>query len=228
MFKQYITLGLCILFSVHSFSQNKSFEFKDRIICNLFHANLMQSGNDLKLKWYSRGIGAHYYYSLPVYKQKVQFAVGVGVSNYNFYSNSYVQNIQHPDSSIFPEEEYTQFKSYSSDTKPKRNKLTLTYAELPFELRFNGKPNEKGHQFKFAVGGRLGYMLDIHTKTILSAGKYKNYIFPNVEKINYGVHIRFGYYRTHFFAQYYLNPVFKKNLGDEITPFSVGFSYTLY
>lgn len=215
---------LTLSYSTHA--QNK-YEYKDRLMLDLFHCNWLNHNDLLKTKWYSRGIGASYNFPFPVWKDQVVFSLGAGVTNYNFYTNSYFVNSTHPDTTLAGQT-YTESFVYAESQKPKSNKLTATYLDVPVEIHLLSKKDKKGQQFKFILGGQIGYKFDLHSRMKNSAGKYKDFVFPNAEKWRYGLHFRVGYGRTQLYGFYSLNTVFQENRGEYLRPVALGFSYTLY
>jgi hypothetical protein len=208
------------------FSQNK-FEFKDRLVLDLFHSNWLNHNENLKTKWYSRGIGLSYNVPFTIVKDRIILSAGGGFNNYNLYTNSYFSNSVHPDTTL-TDQTYTKSTVYADNAKPSANKLTLTYLDIPVELHFLGKKDKRGQQWKLTLGGQAGYKVDIHARMKNSTGKYKDFIFPNAEKWRYGLHFRVGYGRTQLYGFYSLNTVFRENYGEYLRPVALGFSYTLY
>lgn len=222
-----LVLMFCFFTVWCSYQAQSKFEYKDRVIVDLFHCNWLHHDDSLKTKWYSRGLSASYNVLFPVWKDAVVFSVGLGISNYNFYTNSYFVNSPQLTSTVAGQT-YTEPFTYADNKKPKANKLAVTYLDLPFELRFLGKKDKMGQQIKFSVGGQFGYKYDLHTRMKNSVGKYKDFIFPNAEKWRYGVHVRIGYGRNQFYGFYSLNTVFQENKGIYLRPIAFGYSYTLY
>lgn len=221
------SLFLLFFTSLLTSQAQKKFVFKDRVLVDVYHNNWLHHNPSLKTKWYSRGIAISYNHSFSIVKDKFAFSMGAGVSNHNFYTNSYFSNVVHPDTNI-TNRSYTKTTAYDESAKPKSNKLAVTYLDIPVELRFFGKKNEKGHQFKFFVGARAGYKYDIHSRMKNSTGKYKDFIYPNAEKWRYGMHFKVGYGRVFMYGFYSLNTVFQENYGESLRPVSLGLSYTFY
>ena len=116
----------------------------------------------------------------------------------------------------------------------KRNKLSTAYIDVPLELRYRTKPNDKGNSFKVALGVKGGFLLSNYTKFIgqgnnfgvsSTSTKYKKYDIPNIAKFRYGATVRIGYGPFNINAFYSLSPLFDKNAGPQITPISVGISF---
>ncbi len=199
---------------------------RDMVLVDMYHNNWFHNNKTLNTKWYSRGIGINYLYEFPIVKKRVTFAVGVGLNNYNFYHRSNLTEIANPDTAIGGT--YSQFTSLNADSLGvKTNKLTLTYGDFPLEFRYKGLPNKKGKSFKFTLGVRAGYRLDIHSKRKDNTGKYKEYNYNNAERWRFGAHMRVGYNRIAFMSYYNFNSVFKSGFGESLTPFAIGITYTL-
>jgi hypothetical protein len=104
----------------------------------------------------------------------------------------------------------------------KRNKLTITYADIPFEIRYRSNPDKHGYSWKFAVGAKVGYHLQTKSKIIENSKKVKTYDFPNYEKWRLGLNMRVAYGRVGVNAFYSASSIFDDGKGEAINPFSVG------
>lgn len=222
------TFVCCLfLFLGVSAQSQKQFSFKDRVMTDIYFTNWLNHQTTLKTKWYSRGVSVAYQQPFSVVKDRITFALGVGISNHNFYTNSVISTGPHPDTTL-SSQTYVQTLAYDDKTKPKSNKLAASYIDFPVEFRLYSKTDKKDRSFKLFLGARAGYKMDVHTKMKNSTGKYKDFIFPDAEKWRYGLHFKMGYDRIFLYGFYSLNTVFKENNGVPLRPVSIGISYTLY
>ncbi|MBL4624578.1 MAG: outer membrane beta-barrel protein [Flavobacteriales bacterium] len=104
----------------------------------------------------------------------------------------------------------------------KRNKLTITYADIPFEIRYRSVPDKHGYSWKIAAGFKVGYHIQAKSKMIEDAKKTKTYDFQNYEKWRYGLNLRVAYGRVGINAFYSATSIFEDGKGETVNPISVG------
>jgi hypothetical protein len=201
----------------------------DRVVVN-FHTDLWQTDDSsMTISGYSPGFDIYGMYNIPLGKSKFGLALGFGVGTHNIRSNA-MPVADSTEKTIFIE--IPEYK-FNKEVKYDINKLTVAYFDIPLELRFRTE-NKKGKAIKFSVGGKLGYLINSHTKykgTDLGDGdgdvKYKSFKIPNLEPLRYGATLRFGYSFFNVYGYYSLSKLFKADKGPEMYPISVGIAFTI-
>lgn len=97
---------------------------------------------------------------------------------------------------------------------------------LPIELRF--RQNKWSH-VKFHIGGSIGYRFSTYQKFTDgqgSAQKWKN--LPDVNRLVYGAHLRFGLRSIALFADYTISPNFKHKESAKIQGLTFGLSISVF
>ncbi len=196
---------------------------QDQIILD-FNANLLLNSPQAP-RWFSRGFNIYLMNDFPIGKSNFSFALGPGLSteNYYFTNNATIGTDLNG---------ITEFNTVVEGFDYNNYKLGITSVEFPIEFRFRAQPSKR-KTFKFAVGGRIGYVIqnkikESGTRTIgdvVSDFKTKNFIVDNINPLRYGVHARVGYSRFALTAYYGLNTVFEKDRGPEMTQLNVGFTF---
>jgi len=179
---------------------------------------LLNMPNGVQQKWYGRGVGVNLMYDYPFTKNgNVSGAIGLGFQSHNYYLNAVVNRFDSAGVN------YSQF-NVVGDTILDRGKISVNYVDLPIELRFRTNPNEKGYQWKFAVGGKVGYLIQAHEKLINAQGiKIKTYDYPHISQWRYGVSARVGYGSLMLSAFYSLTPFFEStNSNSQQNALTVG------
>jgi hypothetical protein len=111
---------------------------------------------------------------------------------------------------------------------------TNVWAEIPVELRYVMHPLTPGKSFKFAIGGKVGTMVDAHTKGkhLLDASgntvagqdktidKVSNKKFFNSTRL--AGTVRIGYGILSLYGAYQINSMVKDGLGPQLHPYSIG------
>jgi len=217
--------------TIHAQDQDKTKSIKmgksDRIVINLYTDIWKCADSGMTVSPYSPGFDIYGMYDTPLGKSKFSFALGLGFGTENLRSDAMPKS----------DTSKTFFEKIPSSVNGNKisydiNKITLTYIDIPLELRFR-KENKKGKAFKFSIGGKLGYLVNNHTKykgTDLTDGdgnvKYKIYNIPNIESLRYGATVRFGYSFFNIYGYYSFTKIFKENKGPQMYPISVGISIT--
>jgi hypothetical protein len=193
---------------------------RDRIVVELTFDNWIHNEKNLKVKWHSRGFNAYFMYDIQLGKKKL-FAVapGLGIGTSSIFTNSALVEVADSlgGGSLMVE----RTDSY------KKNKLGLTYLDIPVELRFRSKPNAKNKSFKVAAGFKAGFLIDGKTKVKQEDADgnmkvYKEKRYDDLNRFRYGATFRVGYGPFSIIGYYSLAKIFEKGKGPEITPFSVG------
>lgn len=124
-----------------------------------------------------------------------------------------------------------QFRNQADTNHFKKNRLTTTYLEAPVEFRYTAKPYDSDRSFKFALGVRVGMLIDAHTR-------YKEYRDKNGNTINdYKMkeadkkffnttrlvgQARVGWGHFSLFGSYQITTLFKEGVAAEIRPYTIG------
>ena len=197
-------------------------EREDQIIFDINHDRLLNMGDDVEQKIWSRGINIYLMYDIPIANENFSFGIGAGFSSSNYFTNAGVQTSV-IDSTT--NQTFSSFVPFDDDLDYKRNKLSVNYLDIPVEFRVRTNENAKGNRFKLALGAKLGRTVNVHDKFIADNGdKFKTYIFPNVRDWRYGVTGRIGYGKVTLSGFYSLVSLFDTNAGEDVTPISVGIS----
>ncbi len=219
---------------------------KDAIVMNFYTDIWQKNDSSMSIRNYSPGFDIYLMKDITFGKSKFSFGYGLGISVHNMHSDAVPKNEMKWDSAtsqnVFTGKTiFSRIPDYvnNNEIKYDNNKLTLTYIEIPLELRYK-KENKRGKMFKFSVGGKAGYLLSSYTKykgtkyegsssdpdVGVAKIKIKNYNISNLQSLSYGVTMRVGYGLCNIFGYYSLSKIFKKDKGPEMYPISVGISIT--
>lgn len=220
---------LILLFAEILNAQNKKNEdvkyfARDQVIFDLNYNYWIDDDNITQQKLNSYGCSFYTMYNLLGRYSNVCFAAGFGLSmeNINLETQPY-------DSAGF-----THFVKIPSNIEYQKNKIALTYLDVPVEIRIRTNPNEKRKSFKIFLGGKFGYLINNHLKYIgedLVTGKwvkYKKYYLPNISTFRYGLSCRIGFGKFNVTGFYALSSLFEENKSPEIYPVNIGLSMILY
>ncbi len=176
---------------------------------------------------FSRHFNFYFMYDLP-FKTSPHFSLGIGGglgSSNIFFKDTYVDLIDQTST--------LQFINDSLENHFKKYKLTTVYIEAPVEFRYSANPVNPESGFKFAIGAKLGYLLNAHTKgkdletstgTTIYGPAYIEKI-SDVRFINntrFAVTARIGYGNFSIDGSYQLTSFVKSGAGPTINPYSIG------
>ena len=167
--------------------------------------NLDQKG------WPSKSI-ALYYIKRKELSPKLSFYYGAGLGMEKFSLGN--QN------TLFSTADSAYVDAFPGAASLDKNRLAVTYLDVPFELRFHPKGTQDGEGFFVGVGGIAGIRMNAHTKWKYEAngetvkqkltGKY------DLNSFRYGTQVRLGFRGVHIFYKQYFSKVFNDdvNIGD--------------
>jgi hypothetical protein len=109
----------------------------------------------------------------------------------------------------------------------------MSYLEVPVELRFSSNPGKSSKGLKFAIGGKVGTLINLHTKGKDLQDKNNKIINSYIAKDNNKKYFngtrlmgtaRIGYGIFSLFGAYQLNSVLKEGAGPDMKLYQVGIS----
>jgi hypothetical protein len=167
----------------------------------------------------TNSINLYYQYPIRFGKSKFSFNPGVGISFERFKFTNGVM--------ISPTPNGTRYELVSASTRftngtIQKTILSARYIDIPLEFRFDTKPEDVAHSFNFALGGRIGYLVDsmMKVKYETASEKITNKDKQNLglTKFRYGVYTRLGIGPVNLFLIYNITPMFQAGIGPERTP----------
>lgn len=125
---------------------------------------------------------------------------------------------------------------YGSDVSINTNTFALNYIDIPLEFRYHVNKTNYDKGFRFAIGGKVGFLYNAHTKVEVTESnglirKIKTRQDYGLSPIRYGVYARAGLPGFNLWAYYGLNKLFKVGqgpFGTEATQFNFGLSVALF
>lgn len=194
---------------------------RDFLMLQLMYTGWLNGPDSIKTKGLSRAVNAYICYDFPIKNSNFSFAAGVGIGVDNIYLND-MEVIQTDNDTNAQARFVAESKNY------KRYKVTTTYLEAPFEMRFFGNKENRNSGFKAAIGLRVGTLMGAHTKGKEDGTKivYKVGSKNFLETWRFAGTVRVGYGNFTLMGTYNLNNLYKENQGPPVTPFSLGICIT--
>lgn len=182
---------------------------------------------DLNLGWWkSRSLDVYYIADMPLGTSGFTFnpGIGVGIDRFGFSRDITLKRTTEG-TAISP----------IADVEVKKSLLSTTFFDIPLELKYNFNKTDPNRGFNIAVGGKVGYLINAHTKvnseeegTLI---KLKTKEHFNINKLRYGITGRIGIGRFNLFYYQSLVPFFESNKGPmdtEAVHYKVGFSFAAF
>lgn len=107
-----------------------------------------------------------------------------------------------------------------------KTKLAVSYLNVPLLLEFQIPVNQHEGRLFLNAGIVGGVKIGSHTKVKYGNNKEKDRSGFNINSFNYAATARVGYKDVSLFAKYSLTPLFASGKGPELTPFTIGISFT--
>lgn len=184
-----------------------------------------QVPDSINLKGFGRHLNIYLMMDFP-FKVDPRFSVGIGVgigSSNIFFDKQSVE--------IAGNTQTLQFRNLADTNHFKKYKLVNVWAEVPVELRFAANPENTNKSWKFALGAKVGTMVNAHTKGKNFQTKSGSSINNYTEKINsrryfnslrLAATARISYGPFGIFGAYQINSLIKDNQGPPVHPMSIG------
>jgi hypothetical protein len=192
--------------------------------------------SNIKARDINQGFNFNLMKNYPIGTSNFSLAVGLGISSHNFYSDGVPVLGRDSLNKYNGTTTFTTLGSYyQKKVEYVKNKLNITYFEIPIELKFKTR-DAHNRQLKFSFGFKVGYEIANHTKYVGNdvlentddQVTIKKYNIQNINKWSYGVTARVGRGMFNLFGYYSLSKVFEKDKGPQMYPISVGVSFTPY
>ncbi|HVS95760.1 MAG TPA: outer membrane beta-barrel protein [Puia sp.] len=205
---------------------NLSKRAADHFMLELGYDNWINTPDSVNIRGFNHSVNFYFLYDFP-FKSDARFSVGAGLGIGS--------------SNIYFDQTYPQVAAYQNQTLAftpagggdhfKRFKLTTVYLEVPVELRFALDPEHMDKSWKFAVGTKIGLMVNAYTKGVTavnSVGQTLGNItikqygkqFFNTPKLAATARISKGVVGV--FGQLQINSLVKATAGTPVFPFSFG------
>lgn len=159
-------------------------------------------------------------YDVPIIKEKFGIGTGLGFE-FNDYRFNNRSPIKKANNEII---EDTSYNNYNAE----KAKLTTSYITVPILFEYQTQADDD-NKFFITAGIIGGIKIGSHTKIVYyneEGDRNKEKVRGNfyLSPLRYGYSLKMGYGFLKLFANYYETPLFQKDKGAQLHPFTVGFS----
>lgn len=204
---------------------NLSGRANDHFLIQLGYTGWAGKPDTIKTGGLSKSFNVYFMFDFPIKTSpKLSMAFGLGISSDHIQFKKTYVGIKETTATL-------PFRDQADTNHFKRTKLATSYLEAPVEFRYTANPMNNGKSFKFAIGVKVGAMINAHTrnKTLQnSAGNTVNdYLlkegskkFFNKTRLVGTARIGFGHFSL--YGSYQITTLFKEGVAADIKPFSIG------
>lgn len=151
------------------------------------------------------------------------FGVGTGMGvEFNDYRFDNQLPIKKADNQVVVDSTYA-----NAGYNLEKAKLNTIYLTVPLIFEYQNRVGDSNNKLFFSFGMIGGMKLGSHTKVVYKddgdKNKDKNRSDFYLSPFRYGYTLRAGYGFLKIFANYYDIPLFEKNRGPQLHPFTIGF-----
>jgi len=204
---------------------NLSGRANDHFLIQLGYAGWAGKPDSINSSGFSKSFNVYFMFDFPFKTNpKLSMAFGPGISSDHIqFKKTYV--------GIKDITEKLQFTDQSDTNHFKKTKLNTTYLEAPIEFRYTANPLNSDKSFKFAIGGKVGTMINAHTRNKDFENKGGNSInaytmketskrFFNTTRLVGTARVGMGHFTL--YGSYQVTTLFKEGVAAEIRPYSIG------
>jgi hypothetical protein len=174
---------------------------------------------------FSKSFNVYFMFDFPFKTNpKLSMAFGPGISSDHILFDKTYVGIKDPTQTL-------RFTDQSDTNHFKKTKLNTTYLEAPIEFRYTANPLNSDKSFKFAIGVKVGTMINAHTRNKDLENKSGNTLnsytlketskkFFNTTRLVGTARVGLGHFSL--YGSYQVTTLFKEGVAADIRPFSVG------
>lgn len=197
----------------------------DHFMLQLGYTGWAGKPDSINTKGWSKSFNVYFMFDFPFKTNpKLSMAFGPGISSDHIkFSKTYV-GIKETTPTL-------QFRNLADTNHFKRVKLNTTYLEVPVEFRYTADPLNSDKSFKWAIGVKVGTMIDAHTRNKdlqdKNGNTINNYKMKEASKRYFNSTRLVGTARVglgHFslYGSYQITSLFKEGVAAEIRPWTIG------
>jgi hypothetical protein len=230
--KKILSLCVCALLSTSLLAQetrkkdipDMSNRPNDHLLVQFGNTNWAGIPDTINKSGFSKSFNVYFMFDFPFKTNpKLSMAFGPGIAtDHMLFTKTHV--------GIKDNTSVIHFTNVSDTNHYKKTKLATVYLEAPIEFRYSADPLT-GKGFKFALGVKVGTLLNAHTRNTKLQNKagtsLTDYVlkenskqFFNKQRLSGMARVGMGHFTI--FGSYAFTPVFKDGQGPEVRPYTIG------
>lgn len=191
----------------------------DRFNTDFFYNTWLGDPNDVATKFYAIGHNINLMFDIPFSKtSRMGLGIGFGYSHFNIRHEGEFSYLEDPSGNG------EMFSSFAPYTGVKRwiNRTVFNFVEVPVEIRFRSR-KERG-KIKFYPGFKAGFMVENYSKWRIDNYEFKEFNFPDLNRLHYGPTLRLGIDNIFLFGYYDMTYLFTNENSNKLQLVAVGVS----
>lgn len=234
--KKFLSLAACTLFVTVAMAQDNPEPKKkkpavdmsnlanDHFLIQLGYTKWAGIPDTINTKGLSKSLNMYFLFDYPFKTNpKLSIAFGAGISTDHILFGKTYAGIKDNASAIH-------FTNQSDTNHFKKTKLATAYLEAPVEFRYSAEP-VTGKGLKFAIGVKVGTLINAHTRNSKFENKANSIINDYVmkesskrffNKTRLSGTARIGFDHWSLYGSYQFTPLFRDGAGPVVRPFSIG------
>jgi len=202
---------------LHAPKENAADKF-DRFNTDFFYNDWLGDLNDVNTKFYAIGHNINLMFDIPFsQKSRMGIAIGFGYSHFNVRHNGAFSFLEDP----LNGQSFSSLAPYTGENRW-INRTVFNFVEVPFEIRFRSR-KERG-KWKFYPGFKAGFMVENYSKWRIDQLEYKEFNFPDLNRLHYGPTVRIGRDNVFLFGYYDMALLFTDPNSNQLQLFAAGIS----
>ena len=194
----------------------------DRFNTDFYFNTWLGDLNGVETKFYSIGHNLNLMFDIPFSKtSRYGIGIGLGYGHFNVRHNGVFNFVEQTPES----DSHTALSVYTGSDKW-INRTAFNFIEVPFELRIRARKERP--KFKFYPGFKVGYLAGMYHKWRVDDKKYKEFNFPDQQKLHYGPTLRIGVSNVMLYGYYDLTMLFDNPNSNKLQLFSAGISISWF
>ena len=201
----------------------------DHFMFQMGYATWQGAPDSVNTNGVPRSINVYFLFDYPFKTNpRLSTAIGAGIATDNIYFKETYIDLKENATTL-------RFQNVSDTNHFKKYKLSLSYLEIPLELRFSSNPANPAKSWKIAVGVKGGTLINAHTKGKDLLNKNNISLNSYTEKENSKKYFsstrfmgtaRIGYGIVSLYGAYQLGNVLKDAAGPPMKLYQVGISFS--
>jgi hypothetical protein len=204
---------------------NLSGRANDHFMIQLGVTNWSGIPDSISTKGFSKSFNFYFMFDFPFKTNpRLSVAFGPGISSDHIIFNKTYVGIKDATPTL-------RFINQADTNHFKKTKLNTTYLEAPVEFRYTAKPLNSDKSFKWAIGAKVGTMLDAHTRNKEFQNKSGNTLnsytmkekskrFFNTTRLIGTARVGIGHFSL--YGSYQLTSLFNEGVAADIKPYTIG------
>jgi hypothetical protein len=195
---------------------------EDQFYLNITYNALQRRPSEITQNKLSPGFAGGFLRDMPINKSRtVSIAAGLGYSLAIYSQNLGISNVDGTNT----------YQALDPNIYYSKNKISFHYIDIPIEFRWRNSTPDSHIFWRVYSGFKLSYLFYDEYKSVSSNATVTQSHNKDLNPLQYGVYLTFGWNTWNFYFYYGLNPLFKSSAkidGESINMNTTNFGLMFY